>query len=62
MELVGIDVKQTVNGLSRLATFKDLKSGQNVTMNFGTFLTTPKSRKRELYNNNDIADEDVVFI
>jgi hypothetical protein len=59
MELVNLDVKDTYNGLSREATFKDLKTGQNVTMNFGTFLTTPANRKRKIYEGNDLADEHV---
>jgi hypothetical protein len=62
MELVNIEVKQTINGLRREATFRDIKTGQTSTMNFGTFVTTPTNKKREIYNNNDLADEDVYFI
>lgn len=60
MELVKLDVKDTLEGLKRRATFKDLKTGQEVTMDFGTFLTTPKNKKRSIYDNNDLADEHVI--
>ena len=59
MELVKIDVENTLQGLRREATFKDLKTGQLVTMSFGTLLGTPSNQKRKLYEGNDIADENV---
>lgn len=59
MELQNIEVKETYEGMKRLATFKDLKTGKEVVMNFGTFLTTPANKKRQIYENNDIADEHV---
>ena len=30
-------------------------------MNFGTLLATPNNKKRKLYENNDIADENVTI-
>lgn len=57
MELVDINITDTINGTSRIATFKDLKTGTNVEMQFGTLLLTPDNKKRQLYENNDIADE-----
>jgi hypothetical protein len=59
MELVNVELKQTYYGFERVAVFKDLKTGQEVRMNFGSLLVTPKSQKREMYEGNDIADEDV---
>lgn len=59
MELVNVEVKQTLNGYSRKAYFKDSATGSQIEMNFGTLLLTPNNKKRELYMNNDIADEDV---
>ena len=59
MELVKLDVKETDEGLKRRATFKDLKTGQEVEMDFGTFLTTPANKKRQIYENTDLADEHV---
>jgi hypothetical protein len=59
MELVKLDVKETFNGLRREATFIDLKTGQHVTMDFGTFLTTPINHKRKIYEGNNLADEHV---
>lgn len=57
MELVKIDVKETLEGWRREAYFKDLKTGKTEIMNFGTFLTTPANKKRQIYENNDLADE-----
>lgn len=59
MELTNVEVTPTYNGYKRVATFKDLKTGSEVQMNFGTLLTTPENKKREIYKNNDLADEDV---
>jgi len=59
MTLVNIEVKETLEGLKRRATFKDSKTGSLVEMDFGTFLTTPSNVKRKIFENNDIADEHV---
>jgi hypothetical protein len=59
MEIVDIKVTPTINGFSRYATFKDLKTGKDVEMHFGSLLLTPPNKKRKLYENNDIADEHV---
>ncbi len=60
MELTNINVEETlVGGTKRQATFRDTATGQDVTIDFGTFLTTPANKKRQMYEGNDIADEHV---
>ena len=59
MELQKIEVNETVNGPRRQAFFKDIKTGKESIMDFGTFLTTPASQKRKVFEKNDIADEHV---
>jgi hypothetical protein len=59
MELVKIDIKETPMGYERHALFKDLNTGKEVAMNFGTLLATPSSKKRQCYMNNDLTDEHV---
>lgn len=61
MELMKIDVMDTYAGTRRQATFKDLNTGREVVMDFGTFLATPANKKRGLYENNDITDEHVLL-
>jgi hypothetical protein len=59
MELTKIDVRETANGTERYAHFIDLKTGKEVVLNFGTFLTSPANKKRKCFENNDLADEHV---
>lgn len=59
MELVKVDVQNTLQGLRREATFRDLKTNELVTMNFGTLLATPTNKKRKIYEGNNLADEHV---
>lgn len=59
MQLTNVEVKETVNGTKRHATFKDLKSGSEVVMDFGTLLLSPEHKTRELYKESDLVDEDV---
>lgn len=59
MQLVNVEVKETVNGTRRYATFKDLKNGSEVVMDFGTLLLTPEHKTRELYRDSDLVDKDV---
>jgi hypothetical protein len=59
MELVNVEVKETYTGYKRTAFFKDLATGSEVEMNFGTLLLTPNNKKRQLYMNNDVANKDV---
>lgn len=59
MELVNVEVKPTHYGYERYAYFKDLATGQEVRMPFGSLLATPKNVKRNIYEGNDIADQDV---
>lgn len=58
-ELQDVEVKDKgVNVKSRNATFKNVKTGELMTVPFGTLLLTPNNKKREMFNSNDIADED----
>ena len=59
MQLVNVEIKETVNGIRRYATFKDLKNGSEVVMDFGTLLLTPEHKTRELYKDSDLVDKDV---
>lgn len=59
MKLVNVEIKETVNGIRRYATFKDLKTDSEVVMDFGTLLLTPEHKTRELYNDSDLIDQDV---
>ena len=59
MQLVNVEVKETVNGTRRYATFKDLKNGSEVVMDFGTLLLTPEQKTRELFKESDLVDQDV---
>jgi hypothetical protein len=61
MELTKIELIESYSGTRRQAHFKDLKTGKEVVMDFGTFVTTPANKKRSLYENNDIADQHVIF-
>lgn len=60
MELKNVEVKETVNGFKRYATFKDLKSGSDVTMDFGTLLLTPEHKPRALYKESGLTNEEVI--
>jgi hypothetical protein len=59
MELINVEVKETVNGTRRYATFRDAKSGSEVTMDFGTLLVTPEHKPRALYKESGLVDKDV---
>jgi len=59
MQLTNVEIKETVNGTRRYATFRDLKSGSEVVMDFGTLLLTPEHKTRELYRDSDLVDQDV---
>lgn len=59
MQLVNVELKETVNGTRRYATFKDLKNGSEVVMDFGTLLLSPEHKTRELYKGSDLVDQDV---
>ena len=48
MQLINVEIKETVNGTRRYATFRDLKTGSEVDMDFGTLLLTPEQKTREL--------------
>jgi len=59
MQLTNVEIKETVNGTRRYATFRDLKTGSEVVMDFGTLLLTPEQKTRELYRGSDLVDQDV---
>jgi len=59
MQLVNVEVKETVDGTRRYATFRDLKNGSEVVMDFGTLLLTPEHKTRELYRDSDLVNKDV---
>jgi len=59
LELQRIEVNDTYNGPRRQAYFRDVRTGQEVVMDFGTFLTTPANQRRKIFENNDLADEHV---
>ena len=60
MELVNVEIKEGDHGTRRYAYFKDLKTGSDVTLDFGTLLVTPEHKTRELYKNSDLVDQDVI--
>lgn len=59
LQLTNVEIQETVNGTRRFATFKDLKTGSEVVMDFGTLLLTPEHKPRELYKDTDLVDQDV---
>jgi hypothetical protein len=59
MKLVNVEIKDTITGARRYATFRDVKTGGEVVMDFGTLLLTPEQQQREIYNNSDLVDKDV---
>jgi hypothetical protein len=59
MKLVNVEIKDTVTGPRRHATFRDVKTGAEVVMDFGTLLLTPEQQQREIYRNSDLVDSDV---
>lgn len=59
LKLVDVKVTKEISGYKRHAYFIDTKTGQEIRMDFGSLLLTPENQKRELYLNNDIADEHV---
>ena len=60
MQLVNVEVKDTVTGTRRYATFRDTKTGQESVMDFGTLLLTPEQQAREIYKDSDLVDKDVI--
>lgn len=59
MELVDVKVERKVNCYERVAMFKDTKTGKVTEMPFGSLVLTPPNKKRQMYENNDLADENV---
>ncbi len=60
MQLVNVEIKETVSGTRRYATFRDLKNGSDVVMDFGTLLLTPEHKTRDLYKDSNLVDKDVI--
>ena len=58
-ELVKVDIKERVNGPERIATFKDLKTGSNFEIPFGTLLATPPHKSKQVFVNSSLVDENV---
>ena len=61
MQLINVEIKDTVSGTRRYATFRDRKSGEEVVMDFGTLLLTPEQQTRQLYKDSDLVDKDVNY-
>ena len=61
MQLINVEIKDTVSGTRRYATFRDRKSWEEVVMDFGTLLLTPEQQTRQLYKDSDLVDKDVNY-
>ena len=61
MQLINVEIKDTVSGTRRYATFRDRKTGEEVVMDFGTLLLTPEQQTREIYKDSDLVDKDVNY-
>ena len=59
MQLVNVEIRDTVNGTRRYATFRDTRTGEESVMDFGTLLVTPEQQQREIYRDSDLIDKDV---
>lgn len=58
-EITNVEVvNKSVNSVMRYATFKNVNTGEEMRLPFGTLLLTPENHKRECYSNNDLADKD----
>ena len=49
-------------GSDRFAYFKNVKTGEEIKLRFGSLLLTPENKKRNIYENNDIADQHVTIM
>jgi len=56
-EITNIEIIEGINSTNRYATFKNVKTGEEMRCLFGTLVLTPENVKREIYQGNDIADE-----
>lgn len=56
-EITNIEIQQGINSVNRYATFKNTKSGETMRLLFGSIVLTPENKKRDIYKNNEIADE-----
>lgn len=54
--LTNVEIEHKPNATMRYATFKS-KSGEEMRIPFGTLHVTPENKKRQLFENNDVADE-----
>lgn len=50
-------VNKSYNSIARYATFVCTDTGKEMRLQFGSILVTPQNEKRELFKNNDIANE-----
>ena len=60
-EMTNVEVKENLYGADRFAYFKNVNTGEDIRMRFGSLLLTPENKKRKMYEGNDIADEHVYF-
>jgi hypothetical protein len=58
-KLTNVESNPTIYGNDRFAYFKDVKTGEEIRLRFGSLLLTPENKKRSIYEGNDIADEHV---
>lgn len=56
-ELVDIEEVEAPNANRKYATFKHVKTGETMRLLFGSILITPENKKRSIYENNDITNE-----
>jgi len=55
-ELINIEVTHHLNRSTRYAYFRHVTTGEEMRLDFGTFLTTPESKPREIFLGNDLAN------
>ena len=59
-EMINVESNSTLYGADRFAYFKDVKTGEEIRLRFGSLLLTPENKKRKIYETNDIADQNVM--
>ena len=57
-KITNVEVEQKgPQAVSRHATFKNVETGEEMRLRFGTLLATPSNKKRACFNSNDLTDE-----
>ena len=59
--MINVESNSTLYGADRFAYFKNIKTGEEIKLRFGSLLLTPENVKRKIYENNDIADQHVIL-